>query len=269
MIYKQGERRQIKSVLLSIQPKWCKKIFDGEKTIEVRKTRPLIDMPFKVYVYCTKKRMTRVPSMYAYLHKNEPGACAEYGTIETWGKIGDVIVNPHLASKHVSFGMHGKVIGSFICDKITRYESEFWDDDTYERIQEPWEPSDFAEYGEYEYDTIGENGEFYGKGIELSKQSCLSWNELRKYVGQGLKDFYGWHIIEPKLYDKPRELSEFYRSLPENVLENGEYDCRKAWDVLCIDAPEGGDYCAECPFGGRVPLTRPPMSWCYIETDER
>ena len=97
-----------------------------------------------------------------------------------------------------------------MCDRVEEYEGEFWDDDTYERIQEPWEPSDFAEYGEYEYDTIGENGEFYGKGIELSKQSCLSWNELRKYVGQGLKDFYGWHITEPKLFDKPRELGEFY-----------------------------------------------------------
>ena len=183
---------------------------------------------------------------------------------QTKHKGGKAIVSEVLDSVYSG----GKVIGSFVCDRVEEYEGEFWDDDTYERIQEPWEPSDFAEYGEYEYDTIGENGEFYGKGIELSKQSCLSWNELRKYVGQGLKDFYGWHITEPKLFDKPRELGEFYRALPEKVLENGEYDCRKEWDVLCIDAPEGGDYCAECPFGGRVPLTRPPMSWCYIEEED-
>ncbi len=30
---------------------------------------------------------------------------------------------------------NGKVIGEFICSKITEFESEFWDDETYERIQ--------------------------------------------------------------------------------------------------------------------------------------
>lgn len=34
---------------------------------------------------------------------------------------------------------------------------------------------------------------------------------------------------------------------------------------VCIDAPEGGDYCAECPYGGRVQITRPPQSWCFVE----
>lgn len=29
-----------KTVMLSIRPKWCEKIANGEKTIEVRKTKP-------------------------------------------------------------------------------------------------------------------------------------------------------------------------------------------------------------------------------------
>lgn len=44
----------MKDVLISIQPKWVEKIASGEKTIEVRKTRPKIDTPFKVYIYATK-----------------------------------------------------------------------------------------------------------------------------------------------------------------------------------------------------------------------
>ena len=44
----------MKAVLLSIQPKWCELIASGKKTIEVRKTRPKIDTPFKCYIYCTK-----------------------------------------------------------------------------------------------------------------------------------------------------------------------------------------------------------------------
>lgn len=42
-----------KAVMLSIRPKWCEKIASGEKTIEVRKTRPKMNTPFKCYIYCT------------------------------------------------------------------------------------------------------------------------------------------------------------------------------------------------------------------------
>lgn len=42
----------MKSVLISIKPKWCWKIARGEKTIEVRKTAPK-EVPFKVYIYCS------------------------------------------------------------------------------------------------------------------------------------------------------------------------------------------------------------------------
>ena len=168
----------MKSVLISIRPQWCKLIASGKKTIEVRKSAPKLETPFKVYVYCTKERMTRIPSMYAYLHKNEPRACAEYGTIETWGKIGDVIVNPHLASMHVSIGMHGKVIGSFVCDKVYK---------------------------------IVPDGEYYSNGYDIDddmlSEMCLGRGYLTGY-GLGYT-IYGWHITSPKLFDKPRELGEF------------------------------------------------------------
>ena len=201
----------MKKILLSVHAQYCELIFRGKKTIEVRRTRPKLEPPFEVLVYETKGQFI----------KSVKGACTTYG----YGR--------------------GKVIGSFICDKITRYESEFWDDDTYERIQEPWEPSDFAEYGEYEYDTIGENGEFYGKGIELSKQSCLSWNELRSYVGQGIRNFYGWHISDLKIYDKPKKLRAFISIKCMN--KNGTCsDCKVK--PVCVNY-----------------LTRAPQSWQYVE----
>lgn len=219
----------MKSILMSIRPEWARKIFEGEKTIEVRKTRPLIDMPFKVYVYCTKERMTRIPSMYAYLHKNEPRACAEYGTIETWGKIGDVIVNPHLASRHVSFGMHGKVIGEFVCDDVRSYI------------------------------PLGLRG--YELPQEWLREMCLTKDWLDKYGG--LITLYGWHITEPKLFDKPRELSEFY------TLGNCEkYDfCNQCKNFHRGQGWLDGSYCDEdsCLDNTRIPVTRPPQSWCYVE----
>lgn len=45
----------MKSVMLSIKPRYCEMIASGQKTIEVRKTRPKIETPFKCYIYCTKE----------------------------------------------------------------------------------------------------------------------------------------------------------------------------------------------------------------------
>lgn len=42
-----------KAVLISIRPEWVEKIANGEKTLELRKTEPKLETPFKVYIYCT------------------------------------------------------------------------------------------------------------------------------------------------------------------------------------------------------------------------
>lgn len=76
----------MKSVLISIQPKWCEKIASGEKTIEVRKTAPK-EVPFKAYIYCTKEKK-QDDIIWA-------GVCGDRGK---W---------------------NGRVIGEFICDRIT------------------------------------------------------------------------------------------------------------------------------------------------------
>lgn len=43
----------MKAVLISIRPKWCELIASGHKTIEIRKTRPKLETPFKCYIYQT------------------------------------------------------------------------------------------------------------------------------------------------------------------------------------------------------------------------
>lgn len=43
----------MKAVLLSIRPKYCELIAEGKKTVEVRKTWPKLELPFKCYIYCT------------------------------------------------------------------------------------------------------------------------------------------------------------------------------------------------------------------------
>lgn len=84
----------MKAVLISIRPKWCEKIISGEKTIEVRKTRPKMDTPFRCYIYRTK------------------------------GSV------PHIINwKWVRVEVGGTIIGEFTCDAITRVNiCGFWDD---------------------------------------------------------------------------------------------------------------------------------------------
>ena len=40
-----------KAILISLHPTWCEKIMSGRKTIEVRRTRPKMNPPFKCYIY--------------------------------------------------------------------------------------------------------------------------------------------------------------------------------------------------------------------------
>lgn len=81
-----------KAVLISIRPKWCELIASGKKTIEVRKTRPKLETPFKCYIYCTK------------FHPGDP----------------DSMIN---LKGRTSFFMPkgGAVIGDFVCKLIDTY----------------------------------------------------------------------------------------------------------------------------------------------------
>lgn len=81
----------MKSILISIQPKWCELIASGKKTIEVRKTRPKIETPFKCYIYQTK---------------NEAGL---KHFDQDSNKLNDFLI----------IRKCGTVIGEFVCDKVT------------------------------------------------------------------------------------------------------------------------------------------------------
>lgn len=89
----------MKSVLISIQPKWCELIANGKKTIEVRKTRPKIDTPFKVYIYCTQGKDVLAVSKY-------PDK-----SVFLWEKSDVDRYNADMVR-------NGKVIGEFVCDAI-------------------------------------------------------------------------------------------------------------------------------------------------------
>ena len=92
----------MKAVLISIRPKWCEKIISGEKTIEVRKTRPKMDTPFKCYIYCTQNA-----DMLWILKERERPLHPD--------KIADVF---KAAKCGGAYRGNRKVIGEFICDRV-------------------------------------------------------------------------------------------------------------------------------------------------------
>lgn len=106
----------------------------------------------------------------------------------------------------------GKVPGEFVCDCIGDYW--FSEDDT-----------DIEEF-------------------EDVQMSCLSAKEIIEYGDD--KTLHLWNISDLKIYDKPRELSEFIKT--EKCPYAGMVNCKKCVLHHC--------------------LTRPPQSWCYVEEKE-
>lgn len=145
----------MKAVLISIQPKWCELIASGKKIVEVRKTKPKIETPFKCYIYCTSS------NVHECLMQNEGGVKLIYAcNYKTAIPCGGHIAN-------------GKVIGEFVCDRITEYECSS--------------------------DGFGE--------LATTCGTCLTYDEIINYCNGN--ELYGWHITDLVIYDKPRELSEF------------------------------------------------------------
>ena len=182
----------MKEVLISIQPKWCELIASGKKRIEVRKTRPKIETPFKCYIYMTSKG-------------NKP--------------IKEIETPNGFAYVEVDYKMAGKVIGEFVCDEMIE-------------------------------DKRGENTDVF------SKFALLSLDEQKKYGAN--KPLYGWHISDLKIYDKPKELSDFskyeYKYLGGCCVNNN-----------CKNYIYNGYYQPpECKIDGCF-FKRPPQSWCYVK----
>lgn len=189
----------MKSVMISIQPKWCEKIAARWKTMELRKTKPNIPLPFKCYIYQTKFKW--VFNLLRSLKLDD---------------IADALT--------IGFG---RVIGEFVCDHIMGHCE--------------MANADLAE-----------------------QQSFVRRGDIAKYSGG--REVFGWHISNLVIYDKPVELSDFYKPCisPEfmycpNCPVGGEYISESEYEALAMD----GECSTEWYCNNR--LRRPPQSWCYVE----
>lgn len=135
-----------KAVMISIRPKWCERIASGEKTIEVRKTRPKLETPFKCYIYCTKAKGRLITILkdgdenYGEIYRGKP-----------------VFIKTDEGSVCDMWGKRQKVIGEFTCDRIDRLAP----------ANEPYGIYDIDD--DYVLQTCLENGALwdYGHGTPL------------------------------------------------------------------------------------------------------
>lgn len=190
----------MKAIMISIQPQWVSKILNKEKLVEIRKTKPKCELPCKVYIYCTKPK--------------------KWWAFSNWGATSDELVWKIKDKVKMCNGLevwdddceklNGKVVAEFTLNKV----------DILERDLNDWLPKN-------RYDISN----------ELLKDINFNQEQLWNY-GQG-KTLYAWYIDDLKIYDKPKELSEF-SSISKRM--KGK----------------------ESRFSSHL-LQRPPMSWCYVE----
>ena len=119
------------------------------------------------------------------------------------------------------------IIGEFVCDSI----------------------EDFSKW-EFDYSSLLRH-------INLYSGTNGDYKFLDNYL-KGDKDGYGWHISDLKIYDKPKELSEFYRPCSYSGIC---YSCNRFRpNGTPNDKPN--DFC-----DGEI--TRPPQSYMFVKEVEQ
>ena len=117
----------------------------------------------------------------------------------------------------------GKVIGEFVCRAVEKYDIDL-------------------------------GGDYYRISDKESIQTCLDQTSLFKY-GNG-RDLYGWHISDLKIYDTPKELSEFRKPCPHEAMP--------CWICPSCDLDKDYYHLMQC----LNTISRPPQSWQYVEEVE-
>lgn len=119
----------------------------------------------------------------------------------------------------------GQVVGEFVCDCIT----DFWADNT-------------------GFEAEGRDP-FYMPCGYAKKATCLTNEQFVEY-GKGAT-LYGLHISDLKIYDKPKELSEFKKvKKVRGYHKDGESPVEMLMHADRIEV---------------ATITRPPQSWQFVE----
>ena len=200
----------MKSIMTAVSPYLCEKIASSDCKILVKKSAPK-EVPFKAYIYATR-----------------PKKFYKCGAVSTSDEL------LWLANGKVEMGdgfmfwadgdeyqcLNGRIIGEFICDKVYNLVNAFGGIMFADENLNQLEPQLFRD------------------------MSCLADEQTADYLGN--KDGYGLHITALKIYDKPKELSEFRKPFIDYV-------------------PPKESKMVNPKIGISEYVNRPPQSWIYVE----
>ena len=91
----------------------------------------------------------------------------------------------------------------------------------------------------------------------LTITACVTTEEILRYTKNGKKDLTEISISDLKIYDKPKELSEFYK---DGILNYDDW-------LYGIYNGKGGARSSYESYRNVFKLKRPPQSWCYISNE--
>lgn len=151
------------AILISIKPEWVEKILSGEKTIEIRKTKPSCDLPCKVYIYCTMG--------YPDLMFTPP---------ISWFKLNEEELN----KKVQTYLLNGKVVAEFTLDKVDRC-GDAVNDATHWDMWNEWNDLSLNDACIHPYDL-----EEYSNGYEI-----YAWHISNLKVYDKPKELREFHTI--------------------------------------------------------------------------
>jgi predicted transcriptional regulator len=160
----------MKSVLISIQPKWCELIASGKKTVEVRKTKPKLDPPFKCYIYCTNG----TEKLWVLSGSERAFSREKIASIAQAKDVGG------------AYQGNGKVIGEFVCRNI-----------------------DYLHVSHLVLEQDAEIA-LKGTCLTKKEVWKYIGYEQGKNIWEKPYEFFGWHISELVIYDQPRDVTGFY-----------------------------------------------------------
>ena len=156
----------MKAVMISIRPEWVTKILSGEKTVEVRKTAPKLETPFRCYIY------------------------------ETQGKTDTPWIDEE---GHTIFRGRGQVVAEFICKRITTiaYTMDGFAD-VVDVNTSCLRPNDFIEYGKGKplYGWHISELKIYDKPINIGKFKVTVTNKAWSFQKKLERPPQSWCYVE-------------------------------------------------------------------------
>lgn len=174
----------MKNILLSTRPKWCEKICHEIGKDENGK--PIYEKRIEV-----RKTAPKEVPFKVLIYATRPKKFYKCGAVSTsdellWFANGKVEMGDGFkfwADGDEYQCLNGRIIGEFVCDKVEKYSTSWLD---------------------------GED--------RLNETACLDDADIMDYMnGYTDRIFYAWHISDLKIYDKPKELSEFYNLKGETI----------------------------------------------------